>query len=79
MLKYLYLYLKQSRSKLTDVSKQSPKFSKTVAVKTNINFTTAITLLERKVREKILNFTVVFYLFLNKVFTRLLLFFRKLF
>ena len=32
-----------------DFSKQSPKFSKTVSVKTNLNFTAVITLLERKV------------------------------
>ena len=72
--KYLYLYLKYSiyKSKLTDSSKILAKFSRTVSVKTNINFTTVITLLERKVNEKILKFTLLFCLFLYKVFKRLL-------
>ena len=79
--KYLYLYLKYSiyKSKLTDSSKILAKFSRTVSVKTNINFTTVITLLERKVNEKILKFTLLFCLFLYKVFKRLLRVFRKLF
>ena len=72
--KYLYLYLIHSiyKSKLTDSSKILAKFSKTVSVKTNINFTTVITLLERKFNEKILKFTLLFCLFLYKVFKRLL-------
>ena len=72
--KYLYLYLKYSiyKSKLTDSSKILAKFSRTVSVKTNINFTTVITLLERKFNEKILKFTLLFCLFLYKVFKRLL-------
>ena len=73
------LYLKLSQSKLTDVSKKSPTFSKTASVKTNINFTAVITLLEIKVSEKILTFTLVFCLLLHKVFTCLLRFFRKQF
>ena len=79
--KYLYLYLIHSiyKSKLTDSSKILAKFSKTVSVKTNINFTTVITLLERKVNERILKFTLLFCLFLCKVFKRLLRVFRKLF
>ena len=79
--KYLYLYLIHSiyKSKLTDSSKILAKFSKTVSVKTNINFTTVITLLERKVNEKILKFTLLFCLFLYKVFKCLLRVFRKLF
>ena len=79
--KYMYLYLIHSiyKSKLTDSSKILAKFSKTVSVKTNINFTTVITLLERKVNEKILKFTLLFCLFLYKVFKRLLRVFRKLF
>ena len=79
--KYLYFYLIHSiyKSKLTDSSKILAKFSKIVSVKTNINFTTVITLLERKVNEKILKFTLLFCLFLYKVFKRLLRVFRKLF
>ena len=65
--KYLYLYLKYSiyKSKLTDSSKMLAKFSKTVSVKTNINFTTVFTLLERKVNEKILKFTLLFCVFVQ--------------
>ena len=65
--KYLYLYLKYSiyKSKLADSSKMLAKFSKTVSVKTNINFTTVFTLLERKVNEKILKFTLLFCVFVQ--------------
>ena len=65
--KYLYLYLKYSiyKSKLTDSSKMLAKFGKTVSVKTNINFTTVFTLLERKVNEKILKFTLLFCVFVQ--------------
>ena len=48
---------------MTDFSKKSPKFSKTVSVKTNTNFTTVITLLERNFCEKNRKFTLLLFVF----------------
>ena len=50
-----YLHIKESRSKLSDTSKNSAKLSQTIFAKTNNKF---ITLLEKKIGDKILKFTL---------------------